>query len=98
MKKQGRREKGRWNQTGTSPRLPLSTFPALVDVLIPKHTRDLLLRVHTAVHFDVGIDEEVECRTLLAWFEVDVATGRELNAVLGQIAEVVILHLRKSVG
>src|SRR5437879_5947748 len=66
-----------------------------VDIFVTKRAPDLVGGIGLTVDFDVRIDEIVEGRAFLSRLQVDIAAGAELNAVLGQIAEVILLHLGK---
>src|SRR5438046_2918386 len=69
-----------------------------LPIPIREGPRHLLGRIRRAIDFDIGVNEEVQRRTVLARRQVDIAASRELNAVFGQVAEVVFLELGIAIG
>src|SRR4051794_32598579 len=64
-----------------------------LTIAIAEGALDLFARIGAAVDLDVRIDEVVERRPRLTRLELDVPAGGELNAILGEAAEVVVLLL-----
>src|SRR5271166_4046369 len=67
-------------------------------IAIGESAVDLIAGQRFTLHFNIGIDEEIERRAGLTGRQLEIATGAESDAILGQIAEVVVGHLGILVG
>src|SRR5204863_2375583 len=63
------------------------------EILEGEFLLDLVGGVRLAVNLDVGIDKEIQRLAVLLGHQYQVAALAEGDAVLGQVAEVVVLHL-----
>src|SRR5262245_31659246 len=79
-----------------SKRARISTCRA--HILVRKRASDLLRGISLATYLHIRINEEIERRPILQGLKINVAAGRELNAIFRQVAEIVFPLVGEAIG